>query len=112
MSSVTSDPVSFTLVKNLEAPVITVPANSATNVELTPTIAGTGRSRATVNVSDDSNTILTVSVNSNSTWSGVVTNPLIKSRIHHKCYSKPWYDNKFDQFKREFHGEIGVNYEY
>ena len=76
MSSVTSDPVSFTLIKNLEAPVITVPANGATNVELTPTIAGTGRPGATVNVSDGTNTILTVSVNSDSTWSGVVTNPL------------------------------------
>ena len=76
MSSVTSDPVSFTLIKNLEAPVITVPANGATNVELTPTIAGTGRPGATVNVSDGTNTILTVSVNSDSTWSGVLSNSL------------------------------------
>ena len=76
MSSVTSDPVSFNLIKNLEAPVITVPANGATNVELTPTIAGTGRPGATVNVSDGTNTILTVSVNSDSTWSGVLSNSL------------------------------------
>ena len=76
MSSVTSDPVSFNLIKNLEAPVITVPANGATNVELTPTIAGTGRPGATVNVSDGTNTILTVSVNSDSTWSGVLLNSL------------------------------------
>ena len=76
MSSVTSDSVSFTLIKNLEAPVITVPANGATNVELTPTIAGTGRPGATVNVSDGTNTILTVSVNSDSTWSGVLSNSL------------------------------------
>ena len=76
MSSVTSDPVSFTLIKNLEAPVITVPANGATNVELTPTIAGTGRPGATVNVSDGTSTILTVSVNSDSTWNGVLSNSL------------------------------------
>ncbi len=68
--------MSFTLIKNLETLVTTVLANGATNVELTPTIAGTGRPGATVNVSDGTNTILTVSVNSDSTWSGVVTNPL------------------------------------
>lgn len=76
MSSVTSDPVSFTLVKNLEAPVITVPANGATNVEVSPTIAGTGRASAVVNVSDGTNTILSTTVNSDSTWSGVLSTPL------------------------------------
>ena len=63
MISVTSDLVSFTLIKSIEAPVITVPANGATNFELTPTIAGTYRPGTTVNVSDSTNTILTVSVN-------------------------------------------------
>lgn len=76
MSSVTSDTVTFSVIGSLSAPTITVPANNTTGISRTPTISGTGRSGATITVSDGTNTILTTTVSSSNTWTGVVSNQL------------------------------------
>lgn len=75
-SSVTSETVSFTVISELSAPVITVPANSASDVSLTPTISGTGVVGATVSVSDGTSTILTATVDSEGAWTGIVSEAL------------------------------------
>jgi phi13 family phage major tail protein len=65
------------LVEPIAPPVITSPVNGATDVPLTPTITGTGKTGATVTVKSGSSIILTsITVSGSGTWTGTVSTAL------------------------------------
>ena len=72
VDSVTSELVSFTVVKTLASPVITAPENNATVDSLKPTISGTGVAGATVTVNSvtpsETTQLCTTTVGNDSTW--------------------------------------------
>jgi hypothetical protein len=74
VGSVTSEVVGFTAISSVEAPVITVPVNGATDVSLTPTISGTGVAGATLKVKSGNDEILSTTVSSSGQWTGTVSN--------------------------------------
>lgn len=83
INSVTCNPVSFTIIRSLEIPTITSPTNNATDVSLTPTIAGTGVNGATItvnDVTDETPTSLgTATVGSEGNWSLTLSTALTAS---------------------------------
>ena len=86
INSVTCNPVSFTIIRNLEVPTITSPMNNATDVSLTPTIAGTGINGATITVNNvtggTSTSLGTAIVGSEGNWSLTLSDSLTASTTY------------------------------